>query len=153
MHPFAPLYAYQSSTEDSLAEIKAKIKANGKALNTKKLKQIKRIKTADSLVFYGADNKETHILFVHNSNYAKGLFVQYTFNESGVIGIGVLKRPVMRGENNKKSHYYFENGKLIYSRDRHKADDIAFLLIEAERFRQQGMLILKSLRSNPIPKI
>ena len=146
-------HAFQSANEDSLAAIKSKIKANLRSVKAKKPTQLKTIKTADSMVVYGMDKAETHILHVHNSNYIKGLFVQYTYNETEVIFIAVLKRRVKHVEKNKSSSYYFENGKLIYTRDRNIADDIEFLLTEAERFRQQGTLLLKSIHANPVPKI
>lgn len=150
---FNSSFAFQTATDDSLRNIKEKIKQNLRSLKAKKPMQLKTIKTADSMVVYGMDKAETHILHVHNSNYIKGLFVQYTYNETGVIYITVLKRRVKPGELNKGSSYYFENGKLIYTKNRNKADDIDFLISEAERFRQQGTIILKSKRANPLPKI
>lgn len=148
-------FAFQSAGEDSLSAIRSKIATASKNLRKKKPTQLKRIETADSSIIYGSDRSSTHIVLVQSHNRITDLFVQYQYDETGVFSIAVLKRAATGNakSSNQKSLYYFEKGKLIYSKNRNAADEIKFLLSEADRYSKQGMIILKSIHANPVPRI
>jgi hypothetical protein len=141
-------FQMQKSADDSAFLIQQKIKKDFKELKRKKARQIKTIETKDSSITYGADKQRTHIVHVQSFNRIEKRNVQYSYDKTGVIFIGVLKgSKKMTGSGIKKrnSAYYFDNGRLIYSKDKDDTDDIAFLISEANRYLKEGNLILAGL--------
>jgi hypothetical protein len=146
------LHAFQKQkgSNDSTFLIQQKIKNDLKEIKRQKAWQIKRIETKDSSVIYGADKKRTHIVHVQSHNRLEKRNVQYAFNKTDVFFIGVLKgSKKMTGSGIKKrnSSYYFDNGRLFYSKDKDDTDDIAFLISEANRYLKEGNLILEAYNS------
>ena len=143
----SPLYTFaQDIPNDSTLYIKKKIKNDLKTTKRQKARQIKRIETKDSTIMYAADKWRTHIVHVSSYNNLEKRNLQFTYNEEGIIFIGVLKggkKMNGTGYKEKNSAYYFDNGKLIYSKNGDISDDITFLLVEAERFLKQGKLLLE----------
>jgi hypothetical protein len=137
----------QSGFIDSASVTQRKIKEKFKEVKKKKAQPIRRIVTEDSTIIYGADRNRTHIMHVSSLNKLTERHVQFTYNELGVIWIGVLRRPKkVNGEEKKhrRSAYYFDKGNLIYSKDGNPDDDIPFLLSEADRYLMQGRRFLVS---------
>lgn len=135
------------SVTDSGSLIQKKIKEEFREVKRKKVQQIKRIVTRDSTIIYGADKNRTQMVHVHSVNKQNKRYVQFTYNEKGVIWIVVLRRPKklnVKEKRQRKSAYYFDRGNLIYSKERNDDDDIAFLLSEADRYLRQGRRFLNA---------
>jgi hypothetical protein len=137
--------AQQSPTNSSQLN-KEQAEKNLKAAKSKKVFQLKRIETKDSAIIYGADKLRTHIVHINYSNRVRGRFLQFTYDESEVVFIGVLKGS--KGNDNmikkKNSSYYFHKGGLIYSKNPNANDDLAFLLAESKRLLLEGRNLLKT---------
>lgn len=136
----------QDIPKDSIFYIKKKIKEDFKKTKKQKARQIQRIETKDSTIIFGANKLRTFIIHVIYSNKILKRNLQFTYDENGVIFIGVIKRTKKMngtGYKEKNSAYYFTNGKLIYSSNKDTDDDISLLLTEAERLRLQGKKILE----------
>jgi hypothetical protein len=135
----------QQSSANSSKQNKEQAEKNLKAAKNKKAFQLKKIETKDSTIIYGADKQRTHIVHINYSNRVGDRFLQFTYDESEVVLIGVLKSS--KGNDNmikkKNRSYYFHKGELIYSKNPNANDDLVFLLAESKRLLLEGKNLLK----------
>jgi hypothetical protein len=135
----------QNMQRDSVRDMEKKVKADLREIKAKKARQIKRIDTKDSTVIYASDKQRTHIVHVTSFNRLEKRKMQFSYNENAVVLIVVLKGTRLgnnSGYKKKTSGYYFDNRRLIRSRNGDTEDDISFLLSEADRFLRQGKALL-----------
>jgi len=122
-----------------------KIKQNEREFKRQKSRQLKRVEVNDSRIIYSSDRQRTQITSVIVINpHDETKFFWYINNKLFKI---TLFRPGKKnnGKRQKKSQglYFIDNDEVFYKEEKGLSIDATQLIIEANRYRSQGMKILE----------